>query len=88
MVEIPTTIRNVCKTMPVARPNINLKAVLKPLPRLVTITNILSGPGVNASIVDASINDKTSVNDNVIFLFYRHVHQATPIMEFAFLQEF
>jgi len=73
--------------MPVTRPNINLNAALKPLPRLVTITNILSGPGVNASIVEASINDKTSVNDNVIFLFCPHVHQAIPTMEFAFLRE-
>ena len=74
--------------MPVARPNMNLNAVLKPLPRLVTITNILSGPGVNASIVDASIKDKTSVNDNVTFLFYQHARLIIPTMEFAFLREF
>jgi hypothetical protein len=50
--------------MPVHKPRINLKAVLKPFPRLVTRTKILSGPGVKAKIIDARIKEVISVNDN------------------------
>ncbi len=50
--------------MPVHKPKMNLNAVLKPLARLVTTTKMLSGPGVNAKMVDARIKVVISVKDN------------------------
>jgi hypothetical protein len=69
MVETPMAIRLVCKTIPVLKPNINLNEVLNPFPKLVTITNTISGPGVNANITEAIVNDSISEIDN-LFLYF------------------
>ena len=61
---MPTTTKKVCSIIPVARPRINFKAVLKSCDKLVTITKIISGPGVNAKIPEARIKLKTSLTDN------------------------
>ncbi len=60
---MPNTIKKVCKIIPVAKPKTNLKAVLKPCDKLVTSTNMMSGPGVIAKIADA--NKKLRLSDNV-----------------------
>lgn len=66
-VETPITIKKVCMMIPLDKPNMNLMAFPSPSDKAVTITNRISGPGVNARTTDAIINDKTSANDKLFF---------------------